>query len=62
MERYKARLVVKDYSQKHEIDYDEVFAHVVRLETIRLIIATVAQHKWRIYQIDVKSVFLDVFF
>ena len=33
MERYKARLVEKDYSQKHEIDYDKVFAPVARLET-----------------------------
>jgi hypothetical protein len=33
--RYKARLVVKDYSQKHGIDYDEVFTPIARLETIR---------------------------
>jgi hypothetical protein len=55
--------VVKDYNQKHKIDYNEVFALVARLETIRFIIVTVAQYRWRIYQIDVKSsFFLMVFF
>jgi hypothetical protein len=42
VKRYTTRLVAKDYSQKHEIDYEEVFAPVARLETIRLIIATAA--------------------
>ena len=61
VERYKAKLVIKGYSQKHEINYDEVFAPITRLETIRLIIAIFAQHGWRIYQIDVKSNFLNGF-
>ena len=59
VERNKARLVVKGYSQKHGIDYDEVFAPVARLETIRLIISLAAQNKWKIYQMDVKSAFLN---
>jgi len=58
---YKARLVVKGNNSKYGIDYDEVFAPWARLETIRLIIATVAQHRWRIYQMDVKSAFLNSF-
>ncbi|KAH9672319.1 hypothetical protein KPL70_017676 [Citrus sinensis] len=61
IERNKARLVAKGYSQKAGIDYDEVFAPVVRLETIRLIISLVAQNKWKIFQIDVKSTFLNGF-
>ncbi|KAL4301681.1 hypothetical protein GQ457_10G015230 [Hibiscus cannabinus] len=59
--RYKARLVVKGYKQKHGIDYDEVFAPVARIETIRLIIALAAQKKWKIHQLDVKSTFLNGF-
>jgi len=61
MERYKARLVVKDYSQKHEIDYDEGFSIVTRLEIIRLIISNTAQYRWRIYQKDINSAFLNGF-
>jgi len=59
VKRYKAMLVAKGYSHKHEIDYNKVFALVSRLETIRLIIVTTIQHKWKIYQIDVKSAFLN---
>lgn len=61
VERYKARLVAKGYSQRQGIDYDEVFAPVARLETIRLIISLAAQNKWKIYQMDVKSAFLNGF-
>nr|GEU97809.1 retrovirus-related Pol polyprotein from transposon TNT 1-94 [Tanacetum cinerariifolium] len=59
VEKYKARLVAKGYKQKHGIDYEEVFASVARLETIRMIIAIAAQHKWKIHQMDVKSAFLN---
>nr|GEY39331.1 retrovirus-related Pol polyprotein from transposon TNT 1-94 [Tanacetum cinerariifolium] len=59
VEKYKARLVAKGYKQKHGIDYEEVFAHVARLETIRMIISIAAQHKWKIHQMDVKSAFLN---
>lgn len=43
VERYKARLVAKGYKKKHGVDYEEVFAPVVRLETIRLLVALAAQ-------------------
>nr|GEW91987.1 retrovirus-related Pol polyprotein from transposon TNT 1-94 [Tanacetum cinerariifolium] len=59
VEKYKARLVGKCYKQKHGIDYEKVFAHVARLETIRMVIAIAAQHKWKIHQMDVKSAFLN---
>jgi Reverse transcriptase (RNA-dependent DNA polymerase) len=39
IERYKAKLIVKGYQQKARIDYDEVFALVARMETIRLVIS-----------------------
>ena len=52
--------MANDYNQKYEIDYDEIFAPVTRLETIWLIIVIVTQHRWRIYQMDVKSAFLEI--
>lgn len=61
VQRYKARLVAKGYKQRVGIDYGEVFAPVARMETIRLMISLAAQHKWKIYQLDVKSTFLNGF-
>ncbi|KAL8148697.1 hypothetical protein AgCh_005889 [Apium graveolens] len=57
--RNKARLVVKGYSQEEGIDYDETFAPVARLEAIRIFIAFAAQSNFKVYQMDVKSVFLN---
>ncbi|KAL5845343.1 hypothetical protein ACOSQ3_011396 [Xanthoceras sorbifolium] len=61
VQRYKARLVAKGYKQRAGINYGEVFAPVVRLESIKLMIALAAQQKWKIYQLDVKSTFLNGF-
>ena len=43
--RNKARLVAKGYKQKHGVDYEEVFALVARMETIRFLISLAAQMK-----------------
>lgn len=56
--KYKARLVAKGYVQKHRIDYDEVFALVARIETVRLIIALAASNGWEVHHLDVKMAFL----
>jgi hypothetical protein len=57
--KYKARLVVKGYVQRHGIDYDEVFAPVARLDSVRLLIALAAHERWEVYHMDVKSAFLN---
>ncbi|CAL8161243.1 unnamed protein product [Prunus armeniaca] len=59
VQKNKARLVAKGYSQKPGIDYNETFAPVARLDTIRTLIALVAQKEWSLYQLDVKSAFLN---
>nr|GEW23764.1 ribonuclease H-like domain, reverse transcriptase, RNA-dependent DNA polymerase [Tanacetum cinerariifolium] len=56
--KHKARLVAKRYIQEHGIDFDEVFAPVARIETIRLILALAAYNKWEVHHLDVKSAFL----
>ncbi|GJS91412.1 putative ribonuclease H-like domain-containing protein [Tanacetum coccineum] len=56
--RNKARLVAQRYIQEEEIDYDEVFAHVSRIEAIRLFLACVSFKDFVVYQMDVKSAFL----
>ena len=56
--KYKARLVAKGYVQKHGIDYEEVFAPVARIETMRLLINLAASHGWEIHHLDVKTAFL----
>ena len=56
--KYKSRLVAKGYVQEHGIDFDEVFAPVSRIETIRLLVSFVAAKKWEIHHLDVKTAFL----
>ena len=57
--RYKARLVAKGYVQNFGIDYEEVFAPVARIETIRVLLALAAQEGWQVHHMDVKSAFLN---
>ena len=57
--KHKARLVAKGYVQEQGIDFEEVFAPVARMETVRLIIALAAQLGWEIHHLDVKTAFLN---
>jgi hypothetical protein len=55
----KARLVAQDYTQVEELDFDEIFALVARLEAIQILLAYVTSHIIKLYQMDVKSAFLN---
>jgi hypothetical protein len=56
--RYKARLVAKGYAQTHGIDYEETFALVAKMATVRAVIAVATSRGWVLYQMDVKNAFL----
>jgi hypothetical protein len=56
--RNKARLVAKGYAQVTGLDFEETFAPVARLESIRILLAYVAHHSFRLFQMNVKSAFL----
>lgn len=51
--------MAKEFSQRHGIDYTEVFSPMARMETVRLIISVATQNGWKIHQMDVKLAFLN---
>ena len=59
--RNKARLVAQGYSQEERIDFEETFAPVARLEAIRILLAFVVSQSVKLFQMDVKSAFLNGF-
>ncbi|GJZ76178.1 retrovirus-related pol polyprotein from transposon TNT 1-94 [Tanacetum coccineum] len=57
--RKKARLVAQGYNQQEGIDFDETYAPVARLESIRILLAYACAHDFKLFQMDVKSAFLN---
>jgi hypothetical protein len=58
VERHKAQLVAKGFSQVEGIDYNETFSHVAKMNSIPLVLSLPTSHKWEVHQMDVKSAFL----
>jgi hypothetical protein len=57
--RNKARLVAQGYTQVEGLDFGETYAPVARLEAIRILLAYACAHNIKLYQMDVKSAFLN---
>ena len=59
VERYKAMLVAKGYSQRESIDYREIFSSVSTKDSFRVIMAIVAHFDLELHQMDVRTTFLN---
>jgi hypothetical protein len=57
--RNKARLVAKGYAQVADLDFEDTFAPIARLKSIRILLAYVVHHSFKFFQMDVKSAFLN---
>ena len=59
IDKYKARVVVKGYTQKKGLDYFDTYSPVTMITTIRMLIALAAVHDLKIHQMNVKTTFLN---
>jgi hypothetical protein len=57
-DRYKARLVVKGFKQRYGLDYEDTFSPVVKIATVRLVLALAVSRGWSLRPLDVKNTFL----
>jgi hypothetical protein len=57
--KHKARLVARGFVQREGIDFDDTFAPVARMESVRLLFALAVQEGWRVHHMNVKSAFLN---
>ena len=59
IEKFKARLVADGNTQRHGVDFDQIFATVVKMSTLRIVLALAATHDWGLWQLDVRQAFIQ---
>ena len=58
MNRYKAQLLAKVFQQVHGIDYDDIFSHMEKMDSICLALSIPAARRWEVHHMDVKNSFI----
>ena len=58
IERHKARLVARGFTQTFRVDYKETFAPVAKMNSVRVLFSVAVNYGWPLYQMDVKHTFL----
>lgn len=58
IDRYKARLVARGFSQEYGLDYEETFSPIAKLTTVRVLISLAINKGWTLWQMDVSNAFL----
>jgi hypothetical protein len=60
LERYKARWVLRGFTQRPDVDYDEIFSPIVKPVTVCTVLSLVVSRSWPVHQLNAKNVFLHV--
>ena len=59
IDKYKARLIIKGYRQRKDLDYFDTYSHVTRINSIRMILVIAALRNLKVHQMGVKTAFLN---